>query len=215
MTLITNVKVTMEQIEKYNPVWYNWLYNLFNPTSTKQANKVIYLEDIPFYSSTLLREYEDIFLAITEKQNPFSFDFKKHSLKFSPKTASIKSLDSKFIESIQDYGAFYYELPKQYTFFEFTIEGKQILSNIEIKLVKSKAITLPKNVIYWGYVNQNSKPIFLNYYSLDEVDSKKKLNPIDRKRLLENNLRERGFITNFVEGKMVWDLEQIPLKKMY
>jgi hypothetical protein len=103
---------------------------------------------------------------------------------------------------------------KEYKWFEFEIKGKDILSNIEVKLVKSRAITLPKGIFYWGFVNEKSKPYFLSYFSEKEFEKKVKFKALDRKRLLENNLRERGFISNFVEGVLVWGINEIPMGKL-
>lgn len=213
MEMLASKSISLEQIEQYNPDWYNWLYNLFNPTSTKDFNKTIYLEDIPFYSRTLLKSYEDIYMALVHKVNPLPFEFRKLTLNFLPKSYLKDNIPTKFIDNINNYGAFYYELPKGYSFFEFTIEGKEILSNVQVKLNKSKAITLPKGVIYWGILTKGNKPMFLNYFSFEEFEKKSNIKGLDRKRLLENNLKERGFLSNFIEGKMFWDLEDIPLKK--
>ena len=212
MRLLTTKTTTLEQLELYNPDWVNWLDLHFNETRTRYLNKTIFLENIPFYSSVLFRDYEDIFLAITYRQNPFHINFKRYQQKFIPKEYSIETLDSKISESVSLNGAFYYVLPKEYKWFEFEIKAKDILSNIEIKLVKSRAITLPKGVIYWGFVNEKSKPYFLNYFLGEEFEKKLKFKTLDRKRLLENNLRERGFVTNFIEGKLIWDTKEIPSK---
>ena len=111
-------------------------------------------------------------------------------------------------------GAFYYVLPKEYNWFELEIKAKEILSNIELKLVKSRAITLPKGIFYWGFVNEKSKPYFLSYFLREEFEKKVKIKALDRKRLLENNLRERYFISNFVEGTLIWDIKEIPINKL-
>lgn len=214
MRLLTTKTTTLEQLEMYNPSWVNWLDLHFNETRTRYLNKTIFLENIPFYSSVLFRDYEDIFLAITYRQNPFHINFKRYQQKFTPKEYTIETLDSKLSESISLNGAFYYILPKEYKWFEFEIKAKDILSNVEVKLVKSRAITLPKKIIYWGFVNDKSKPYFLNYFSEEELEKKVKIKALDRKRLLENNLKERGFINNFVEGVLVWDLNEIPMGKL-
>ena len=122
--------------------------------------------------------------------------------------------DSKISESISLNGAFYYVLPKNYNWFEFEIKAKEILSNIEVRLVKSRVITLPKGIFYWGFVNEKSKPYFLSYFSEEEFERKTRVKALDRKRLLENNLKERGFISNFVEGVLVWDIGEIPISKL-
>ena len=212
--LLTTKTTTLEQLEMYNSDWVTWLDLHFNETRTRYLNKTIFLENIPFYSSVLFRDYEDIFLAIIYRQNPFHINFKRYQQKFIPKEYNIQTLDSKISESINLNGAFYYVLPKNYKWFEFEIKAKEILSNIEIKLVKSKAITLPKGIIYWGYMNEKSKPYFLNYFSEEEFEKKLKFKTLDRKRLLENNLKERGFISNFVEGSLVWDISEIPVSKL-
>jgi hypothetical protein len=80
--------------------------------------------------------------------------------------------------------------------------------------VKSRAITLPKGIFYWGFVTEKSKLYFLNYFSEEEFEKKVKIKALDRKRLLENNLKERGFINNFVEGVLVWDIKEIPMSKL-
>jgi hypothetical protein len=162
----------------------------------------------------LFRDYEDIFLALIYRINPFHINFKRYQQKFTPKEYTIETLDSKLSESISLNGAFYYVLPKEYKWFEFEIKAKDILSNIEIRLVKSRAITLPKGIFYWGFVNEKSKPYFLSYFSEEEFEKKVKIKALDRKRLLENNLKERGFISNFVEGVLVWDLNEIPIGKL-
>lgn len=212
MRLITTKTTTLEQLEMYNSSWVNWLDLHFNETRTRYLNKTIFLENIPFYSSVLFRDYEDIFLAITYRKNPFHINFKRYQQKFIPKEFTIETLDSKISESISLNGAFYYILPKEYKWFEFEIKAKDILSNIELKLVKTRTLTLPKGVIYWGFVNEKSKPYFLNYFLGEEFEKKLKFKTLDRKRLLENNLKERGFINNFVEGVLVWDLNEIPSK---
>lgn len=214
MRLLTTKTTTLEQLEAYSPQWVNWLDLHFNETRTRYLNKTIFLENIPFYSSVLFRDYEDIFLAITYRQNPFHINFKRYQQKFTPKEYTIETLDSKISESISLNGAFYYVLPKEYKWFEFEIKAKDILSNIEVKLVKSRAITLPKGVIYWGFADEKSKPYFLNYFLEEEFEKKLKFKTLDRKRLLENNLKERGFINNFVEGVLVWDLNEIPIGKL-
>ena len=214
MRLLTTKTTTLEQLEMYNPDWVNWLDLHFNETRTRYLNKTIYFENIPFYSSSLFRDYEEEFLAIIYRQNPFHINFKRYQQKFIPKEYTIETLDSKISESISLNGAFYYILPKEYKWFEFEIKAKDILSNIEIKLVKSRAITLPKGIFYWGFVNEKSKPYFLSYFSEEEFEKKVKFKALDRKRLLENNLRERGFISNFVEGKLVWDINEIPIGKL-
>lgn len=214
MRLITTKTTTLEQLEMYNPSWVNWLDLHFNETRTRYLNKTIFLEDIPFYSSSLFRDYEDIFLAITYRQNPFHINFKRYQQKFIPKEFTIETLDSKLSESISLNGAFYYILPKEYKWFEFEIKAKDILSNIEVKLVKSRATTLPKGIFYWGFMNEKSKPYFLSYFSEEEFEKKVKIKALDRKRLLENNLKERGFISNFVEGKLIWDIGEIPIGKL-
>lgn len=212
MRLLTTKTTTLEQLELYNPDWVNWLDLHFNEARTRYLNKTIFLENIPFYSSVLFRDYEDIFLAITYRQNPFHINFKRYQQKFIPKEFTIETLDSKISESISLNGAFYYTLPKEYKWFEFEIKAKDILSNIEVRLVKSRAITLPKGIFYWGFVNEKSKPYFLNYFLGEEFEKKLKFKTLDRKRLLENNLRERGFVTNFIEGKLIWDISEISSK---
>ena len=214
MSLLTTKTTTLEQLEMYNSDWVNWLDLHFNETRTRYLNKTIFLENIPFYSSVLFRDYEDIFLAITYRQNPFHINFKRYQQKFIPKEYTIETLDSKLSESINLNGAFYYTLPKEYNWFEFEIKAKEILSNIELKLVKSRAITLPKGIFYWGFVNQKSKPYFLSYFSEEEFERKVKIKALDRKRLLENNLKERGFISNFVEGILIWDINEIPINNL-
>ena len=214
MRLLTTKTTTLEQLEMYNSDWVNWLDLHFNETRTRYLNKTIFLENIPFYSKLLFRDYEDIFLAITYRQNPFHINFKRYQQKFTPKEFMIQTLDSKISESINLNGAFYYVLPKSYKWFEFEIKAKDILSNIEVRLVKSRAITLPKGIFYWGFVNEKSKPYFLNYFSEEEFEKKLKFKTLDRKRLLENNLRERSFISNFVEGILVWDIDKIPINKL-
>ena len=214
MRLLTTKTTTLEQLEMYNADWVNWLYLHFNETRTRYLNKTIFLENIPFYSSVLFRDYEEEFLAVTYRQNPFHINFKRYQQKFIPKEYTIETLDSKLSESINLNGAFYYMLPKNYKWFEFEIKGKEILSNIEVKLVKSRAITLPKGIFYWGFADEKSKPYFLNYFSEEEFERKVKIKALDRKRLLENNLRERGFINNFVEGVLVWDIKDIPMGKL-
>ncbi len=214
MRLLTTRTTTLEQLEAYSPQWVNWLDLHFNETRTRYLNKTIFLENIPFYSNSLFRDYEDIFLAIIYRQNPFHINFKRYQQKFIPKEYNIQTLDSKISESISLNGAFYYVLPKEYNWFEFEIKAKEILSNIELKLVKSRAITLPKGIFYWGFVNEKSKPYFLNYFSEEEFERKVKIKALDRKRLLENNLRERSFISNFVEGILVWDIDKIPINKL-
>ena len=214
MRLLTTKTTTLEQLEMYNPDWVNWLDLHFNETRTRYLNKTIYFENIPFYSSSLFRDYEEEFLAIIYRQNPFHINFKRYQQKFIPKEYTIETLDSKLSENISLNGAFYYILPKEYKWFEFEIKAKDILSNIEIKLVKSRAITLPKGIFYWGFVNEKSKPYFLSYFSEEEFEKKVKFKALDRKRLLENNLRERGFVNNFVEGVLVWDLNEIPIGKL-
>ena len=214
MRLLTTKTTTLEQLEMYNSDWVNWLDLHFNENRTRYLNKTIFLENIPFYSNSLFRDYEDIFLAIIYRQNPFHINFKRYQQKFTPKEFMIQTLDSKISESISLNGAFYYVLPKEYKWFEFEIKAKDILSNIELKLVKSRAITLPKGIIYWGFVNEKSKSYFLNYFSEEEFEKKLKFKTLDRKRLLENNLRERGFISNFVEGILVWDIDKIPINKL-
>src|SRR5574344_1254673 len=212
--LLTTKTTTLAQLEQYNADWVNWLDLHFNETRTRYLNKTIFLENIPFYSSVLFRDYEEEFLAITYRQNPFHINFKRYQQKFIPKEYTIEKLDSKIIESISLHGAFYYILPKEYKWFEFEIKAKDILSNIEIRLVKSRAITLPKGIFYWGFVNEKSKPYFLNYFLGEEFEKKIKIKALDRKRLLENNLKERGFVTNFVEGVLVWDTKEIPIGKL-
>ena len=214
MRLLTTKTTTLEQLEVYNSDWVNWLDLHFNETRTRYLNKTIFLENIPFYSNSLFRDYEDIFLAITYRQNPFHINFKRYQQKFIPKEYNIQTLDSKISESINLNGAFYYVLPKNYNWFEFEIKAKEILSNIELKLVKSRAITLPKGIFYWGFADEKSKPYFLNYFSEEEFERKVKIKALDRKRLLENNLRERSFISNFVEGILVWDIKEIPINKL-
>ena len=214
LRLLTTKTTTLEQLEMYNSDWVNWLDLHFNETRTRYLNKTIFLENIPFYSNSLFRDYEDIFLAIIYRQNPFHINFKRYQQKFTPKEFMIQTLDSKISESINLNGAFYYVLPKSYKWFEFEIKAKDILSNIEIKLVKSRAITLPKGIFYWGFADEKSKPYFLNYFSEEEFERKVKIKAIDRKRLLENNLRERSFISNFVEGILVWDIDKIPINKL-
>lgn len=214
MRLLTTKTTTLEQLEMYNSDWVNWLDLHFNETRTRYLNKTIFLENIPFYSSSLFRDYEDIFLAITYRQNPFHINFKRYQQKFIPKEYTIQTLDSKISESISLNGAFYYVLPKEYKWFEFEIKAKDILSNIELKLVKTKTLTLPKGIFYWGFVNEKSKPYFLSYFSEEEFEKKVKIKALDRKRLLENNLKERGFISNFVEGVLVWDIKEIPMGKL-
>ena len=214
LRLLTTKTTTLEQLEMYNSDWVNWLDLHFNETRTRYLNKTIFLENIPFYSSSLFRDYEEIFLAITYRQNPFHINFKRYRQKFTPKEFTTQTLDSKISESISLNGAFYYVLPKEYKWFEFEIKTKEILSNIEVRLVKSRAITLPKGIFYWGFVNQKSKPYFLNYFSEEEFEKKLKFKTLDRKRLLENNLRERSFISNFVEGILVWDIDKIPMDKL-
>lgn len=213
MEMLASKSITAEQIEQYNLDWYNWLYNLFNPTSTKAFNKVIYLEDIPFYSKDLLSNYEDIYMALIHKVNPLPFEFRKLTLNFLPRTFNRDNLDQKFLDNLNNYGAFYYILPKEYSFFEFSVEGKEILSFNEIRFNKTKAITLPKGITYWGVLTKGNKPMFLGYYSMEEFEKKSNIKGVDRKRLLENNLRERGFISNFIEGNMVWNLDEIPKNK--
>ena len=214
MRLLTTKTTTLEQLEQYNSDWVNWLDLHFNETRTRYLNKTIFLENIPFYSSLLFRDYEDTFLAITYRQNPFHINFKRYQQKFIPKEFMMQTLDSKISESINLNGAFYYVLPKKYKWFEFEIKAKEILSNIELKLVKSRAITLPKGILYWGFADEKSKPYFLNYFLEEEFEKKAKIKALDRKRLLENNLRERGFISNFVEGTLVWDICEIPMGKL-
>jgi hypothetical protein len=214
MRLLTTKTTTLEQLEMYNSEWVIWLDLHFNETRTRYLNKTIFLENIPFYSSVLFRDYEDIFLAITYRQNPFHINFKRYQQKFTPKEYTIETIDSKLSESISLNGAFYYILPKKYEWFELEIKGKEILSNIELKLVKSRAITLPKGIFYWGFVNEKSKPYFLNYFLEKEFEKKLKFKTLERKRLLENNLRERGFVTNFVEGVLIWDIGEIPMGKL-
>ena len=214
MNLLASPNTPIEQLEKYNSDWFNWLYNLFNETRTKELNKTLFLEEIPFYSSSLFRDYEDIYLALLMRENPLNTSFIKYSAKWIPKEYTIETLDSKVLESINLNGAFYYILPKEYKWFEFEIKAKDILSNIEVRLVKSRAITLPKGIFYWGFVNEKSKPYFLSYFSEEEFEKSSKIKALDRKRLLENNLRERGFISNFIEGTMVWDIDEIPLTKL-
>ena len=214
LRLLTTKTTTLEQLEMYNSDWVNWLDLHFNETRTRYLNKTIFLENIPFYSNSLFRDYEDIFLAIIYRQNPFHINFKRYQQKFIPKEYNIQTLDSKISESISLNGAFYYVLPKEYNWFEFEIKAKDILSNIEVRLVKSRAITLPKGILYWGFVNEKSKPYFLNYFLEEEFEKKVKIKALDRKRLLENNLKERGFITNFVEGKLIWDIGEIPISKL-
>ena len=214
MRLLTTKTTTLEQLEMYNSDWVNWLDLHFNETRTRYLNKTIFLENIPFYSSLLFRDYEDIFLAILYRQNPFHINFKRYQQKFVPKEFNIQTLDSKISESINLNGAFYYVLPKEYNWFEFEIKAKDILSNIEVKLVKSRAITLPKGIFYWGFVSEKSKPYFLSYFSEEEFERKVKIKTRDRKRLLENNLKERGFISNFVEGVLMWDIGEIPINKL-
>ena len=63
-------------------------------------------------------------------------------------------------------------------------------------------------------MNEKSKPYFLSYFSEEEFEKKAKIKALDRKRLLENNLKERGFISNFVEGILVWDIDKIPINKL-
>lgn len=213
MEMLASKSITAEQIEQYNLDWYNWLYNLFNPTSTRAFNKVIYLEDIPFYSKDLLSNYEDIYSALIHKVNPLPFEFRKLTLNFLPRTFNQDNIDTKFLDNLNNYGAFCYVLPKEYSFFEFSVEGKEILSFNEIRFNKTKAITLPKGILYWGYLTKGNKPIFLGYFSMEEFEKKSNIKGIDRKRLLENNLKERGFISNFVEGTMVWNLDEIPKNK--
>jgi hypothetical protein len=53
MRLITTKTTTLEQLELYNPEWVNWLDLHFNETRTRYLNKTIFLENIPFYSSSL------------------------------------------------------------------------------------------------------------------------------------------------------------------
>ena len=214
LRLLTTKTTTLEQLEMYNSDWVNWLDLHFNETRTRYLNKTIFLENIPFYSSLLFRDYEDTFLAIIYRQNLFHINFKRYQQKFIPKEYNIQTLDSKISESISLNGAFYYVLPKEYKWFEFEIKAKEILSNIELKLVKSRAITLPKGIFYWGFVNEKSKPYFLSYFSEEEFERKVKIKALDRKRLLENNLKERGFISNFVEGILVWDIGEIPISKL-
>ena len=214
MSLLTTKTTTLEQLEMYNSDWVNWLDLHFNETRTRYLNKTIFLENIPFYSNHLFRDYEDIFLAIIYRQNPFHINFKRYQQKFTPKEYTIQTLDSKISESINLNGAFYYTLPKNYNWFEFEIKAKEILSNIELKLVKTRTLTLPKEILYWGFVNQKSKPYFLNYFLEEEFEKKLKFKTLDRKRLLENNLKERGFISNFVEGILVWDIDKIPINKL-
>ena len=214
MRLLTTKTTTLAQLEMYNSDWVNWLDLHFNETRTRYLNKTIFLENIPFYSSSLFRDYEGIFLAIIYRQNPFHINFKRYQQKFIPKEYNIQTLDSKISESISLNGAFYYVLPKEYNWFEFEIKAKEILSNIELKLVKSRAITLPKGIFYWGFVNEKSKSYFLSYFSEEEFEKKAKIKAIDRKRLLENNLRERSFISNFVEGVLMWDIGEIPISKL-
>lgn len=212
MRLLTTKTTTLEQLELYNPDWVNWLDLHFNETRTRYLNKTIFLEDIPFYSNSLFRDYEEEFILITYRINPFHINFKRYQQKFIPKEFTIETLDSKISESVSLNGAFYYILPKEYKWFEFEIKAKDILSNIDVKLVKSRAITLPKGIFYWGFVNEKSKPYFLSYFSEEEFERKVKIKALDRKRLLENNLKERGFINNFVEGTLIWDLNEIPSK---
>lgn len=214
MNLLASPNTPIEQLEKYNSDWYNWLYNLFNETRTKELNKTLFLEEIPFYSSSLFRDYGDIYLALLIRENPLNSSFIKYSAKWTPKEYLIENLDSKISESINLNGAFYYVLPKEYKWFNFEIVGKDILSNIEVKLVKSRAKTLPKQLIYWGFTNDKSKPYFLGYFSEEEFEKSSKIKALDRKRLLENNLRERGFISNFIEGVLVWNISEIPVRKL-
>src|SRR5574344_2278139 len=183
MRLLTTKTTTLEQLEMYNAEWVNWLDLHFNETRTRYLNKTIFLENIPFYSSSLFRDYEEEFLAITYRQNPFHINFKRYQQKFIPKEYTIETLDSKLSESISLNGAFYYTLPKEYKWFELEIKSKEILSNIELKLVKTRAITLPKGIFYWGFVNEKSKPYFLSYFSEEEFEKKVKFKTLDRKRL--------------------------------
>lgn len=214
LMLLLAKTTTLEQLEQYNPEWCAWLDNLFNETQTRLLNKVIYPEDIPFYSSALFEEYEETYKLITLRINPSNINFEKYQPKFVPKEYTLETLDSKTLENISLKGAFYYVLPKEYTWFEFEVKGKDILSNNKINFTKSKAITLPKGVTYFGYLNDKSKPYFLSYFSNEEFEKRSKFNVLDRKRLLENNLRQRGFITNFVEGALFWNLEKINLGKL-
>src|SRR5574344_985688 len=85
MRLLTTETITLENLELYNPDWTKWLIDFFNETQTRALNKVIYYEDIPFYSSQLFKEYEDEFTAITYRVNPFKVQFNRFLLKYTPK----------------------------------------------------------------------------------------------------------------------------------
>lgn len=213
LTLLLSKATTLEHLEGYNKDWCDWLSTTFNETRTRELNKVIYLEKIPFYSRALFEEFEDIYLAIASRYNPSHINFKRYEQRFIPKEYTIETLDSKIQQNVSTSGAFYYVLPKEYNWFELEIENKEILSTTQVNLVKSRAITLPKGCIYWGFTTEKSKPIFLNYFTKEEFDRGSKFKTLDRKRLLENNLRQRGFITNFVEGTLVWSIDEIPLRK--
>ena len=115
LRLLTTKTTTLEQLEMYNSDWVTWLDLHFNETRTRYLNKTIFLENIPFYSNSLFRDYEDIFLAIIYRQNPFHINFKRYQQKFTPKEFMIQALDSKISESINLNGAFYYALPKSLT----------------------------------------------------------------------------------------------------
>ena len=93
MRLLTTKTTTLEQLEMYNSDWVTWLDLHFNETRTRYLNKTIFLENIPFYSNSLFRDYEDIFLAITYCQKPFDINFKRYQQKFIPKEYNIQKND--------------------------------------------------------------------------------------------------------------------------
>ena len=77
LRLLTTKTTTLEQLEMYNSDWVTWLDLHFNETRTRYLNKTIFLENIPFYSSSLFRDYEDIFLAVLSRFDLFHINLKK------------------------------------------------------------------------------------------------------------------------------------------
>ena len=213
--LLESENITMEQLQEVNFEWYSYLYKIYNPPTTRESKKRVYLEDIPFYSPTLYKSHKKVFDKILFKEELLKEKFTKYTIPFKMREMSYTDIlstevGSKFLDRATTKGMFYYELPKGYKWFELWVEKGNVYSTDKINLPKTRLKKLPNNMVFFGF-KLKTKTMFLTYYSREEsLKKSEKVKVVKRLQMLNMNLRERDILDNNVEGTFIWDIDDIP-----
>jgi len=219
MTLLTNPNVSIETIKAFDFEYYQWLYFWYNPKSKQKVSRTF--EDIPFYHIKLERDFFNLYSCIINKQKFLKEDFLELSVQFSFKEKTYEELfdnlkQTEALEKINDLGAFYYKLPKKYTYFEMFFKDNKgtYLCNTKLNISAKKLNSLSKHLVYFGIIDMSrgkcGKPYFLSYYSKEEITKKSKFNSIERMNFLKHTLKEKDILGYTLEGNFIWDIDDIP-----